>query len=230
MEEDIFGRTRRLFGCEAMGRLAAARVAVFGVGGVGGHVVEALVRSGVGSIDIFDADTVAPSNINRQVVALHSTIGRNKVDVAAERAMDINPEVKVRAVKMFYLPENADSVDLSVYDYVADCIDTVAAKVEIAARCYNAGIPIIACMGAGNRLDPTAFRIRDIYKTEHDPLAKVMRKKLRELGIRRLCTMASSEPPTRPEDGLRTPASNAFAPAAAGLLMASHIIKAVAGI
>ena len=180
---DPFIRTRLLIGDEPLDRLARARVAVFGIGGVGGFCVEALARAGVGALDLYDDDTVSESNLNRQLVALHSTIGQPKAEVAARRVADINPYCTVRAIRMFYLPQNADTVDLGQYDYVVDCIDTVAAKLDIAQRCARLNVPLISAMGTGNKLDPTGFVVTDISKTQGCPLARVMRKELRKRGI-----------------------------------------------
>ena len=228
-----FSRTALLLGSEAMERLARARVAVFGVGGVGSYVVEALARGGVGALDLFDNDEVSLSNINRQLVALHSTVGQYKVDVAAGRVADINPDCRVSARRMFYLPANADEVDLTAYDYVADCIDTVSAKMELIRRCTRSGVPIISSMGAAYKLDPTAFRVADITKTMMDPLARVLRKRLRREGIRHFLTVYSPEPPVEVTYGdgeEHVPASNSFVPAAAGLTLAGEIIRALAGV
>lgn len=245
--ENQFSRTRALIGDEAVERLRGSHVAVFGVGGVGGYVVEVLARSGVGSIDIIDSDRVSVSNINRQIIALHSTVGRLKVDVAAERIRDINPDCTVRCFPVFYLPKdsgdlkaNADSFDLSQYDYVVDCIDTVSAKIDLIRRCHALGTPLLSCMGAANKMDATAFRVADINETQMDPLAKVIRKKLRKLDIPRLKVVYSEEQPMKsalfedkPEkqnDASPTlkrpiPASNAFVPAAAGLIAGGEVIK-----
>ena len=210
-------------------------MAVFGVGGVGGYAVEVLARSGVGQLDLFDNDRVSLSNINRQIIALHSTVGKLKVDVAKERVMDINPECSVFAHAVFYLPDNADNFDLTRYDYVLDCIDTIAAKVELVKRCKSQGIPVISSMGAANKMDPTAFCVTDIFKTKMDPIAKVMRKKLKELGIRKLKVVCCYEQPIKIvcDDGdnpsRHVPASNAFVPAAAGLVMGSEAVKDLIG-
>ena len=235
---DPFIRTRLLIGDEPLDRLAAAKVAVFGVGGVGGFCVEALARAGVGTLHLYDDDTVSESNLNRQIAALHSTIGLPKAEVVAARVRDINPACDVRAVRMFYLPQNADQVDLSQYDYVVDCIDTVAAKLELVSRCTALQIKIISAMGSGNKLDPTAFEITDISKTQGCPLARVMRKELRKRGIQHLKVVYSREEPlsparpieteapagtdTRPGSTARraTPGSISFVPAAAGLVLA----------
>ena len=234
-----FSRTAALLGDEAMSRLNSAHVAVFGVGGVGGYAVEALARSGVGTIDLIDNDVVSESNINRQIIALHSTVGQDKVSVMAARLRDINPDVQVGEHKMFYLPENADDIDLTRYDYVVDAVDTVAAKVELALRCEQSGVPLIAAMGAGNKLDPSQLRIADIYKTSVCPLARAMRTTLRKKGVKHLTVAYSTEEPVRPalaieDDALAgrgrkdIPASTAFVPSAMGLLIASHIVRAIA--
>jgi len=237
MDNLQFSRSRLLFGSRALATLQAARVAVFGVGGVGGYAVEVLARSGVGAIDLFDADTFDMTNLNRQLHALHSTLGRAKVEVVVERVHDINPSCSVRGRCLFYLPSNADDVDLSCYDYVLDCIDTVTAKIELVRRCHALQIPLISCMGAANKLDPTAFRVTDISKTKMDPLAKVLRRKLRELRIPHLKVVYSEEPPLspaaepapderRPDDSARiVPASNAFVPAVAGLVAGGEVVK-----
>ena len=233
MEE--FSRIQRLVGEDAMARLAAARVAVFGIGGVGGYVAEALARSGVGKLDLIDHDTVALSNLNRQIIALHSTVGQSKVDVMARRIADINPEAQVRAIPLFYLPETADRFDFHEYDYVVDAIDTVAGKMELVRRAREANVPIICSMGAGNKLDPTAFRVADIYKTSVCPLAKVMRGLCRKEGIKSLKVVYSEEPPMTPAppeghtEGKIPPASAIFAPAAAGLAIAAEVVKDLIG-
>ena len=243
MKQDQFIRTRLLIGDEPLDRLAAAKVAVFGVGGVGGFCIEALARAGVGTLHLYDDDTVSESNLNRQIAALHSTVGQPKAEVVAERVRDINPDCKVEAIRMFYLPQNADQVDLSQYDYVVDCIDTVAAKLELVSRCTALQVKIISAMGSGNKLDPTAFEITDISKTQGCPLARVMRKELRKRGIQRLKVVYSREEPlspaqpieaevpagsdTRPGSTARrdTPGSISFVPAAAGLVLASAVIR-----
>ena len=192
---DPFIRTRMLVGDEPLARLAKARVAVFGVGGVGGSCVEALARAGIGSLHLYDDDTVSESNLNRQLAALRSTIGRPKGEVLAERILDINPACQVKTIRMFYLPENADTVDLKQYDYVVDAVDTVAAKLELAVRCTAQNVPIISAMGSGNKLDPTAFVVTDLSKTQGCPLARVMRKELRKRGITHLKVVWSPEEP-----------------------------------
>ena len=191
-------RTRILVGDEPLERLARAKVAVFGVGGVGGYCVEALARAGVGTLHLYDDDTVSESNLNRQLAALHSTLGQPKAEVMADRVRDINPACRVRAVRMFYLPDNADQVELGQYDYVVDCIDTVAAKLELVTRCTALQIRIISAMGSGNKLDPTAFVVTDISKTAGCPLARVMRKELRKRGIEHLKVVYSREAPRTP--------------------------------
>ena len=226
---DQFSRTRMLLGTPAMEVLARSRVAVFGVGGVGGYVVEALARSGVGALDLIDNDKVTITNLNRQIIALMSTLGQYKVDVAAERIHDINPQCQVRTHKLFYRVCNADELDLTPYDYVVDCIDTVSAKKELVRRCTRLGIPFICSMGAANKFNPMAFRVCDISKTKNDPLAKVLRKQLRREGINHFKCVCSDELPTEPlepmmENEQYVPASNTYVPAAAGLLIASQVI------
>ena len=230
-----FSRTQMIFGEEAMQRLYGARVAVFGVGGVGGHVVEALARSGVGAIDLIDDDTVNLTNLNRQIIALRSTLGQYKVDAAKARILDVNPDCKVTAHRMFFTPETADAIDFTQYDYVVDAIDTVSGKLEIIVRCKNAGVPVISCMGAGNKLDPTAFEVTDITKTSVCPLARVMRRELKKRGVEHLKVVYSRETALTPlpdpdavqDAGARrsVPASNAFVPAVAGLIAAGEVIK-----
>ncbi|MBO5185661.1 MAG: tRNA threonylcarbamoyladenosine dehydratase [Prevotella sp.] len=225
--KERFNRTEELFGKEAMERLYNSKVAIFGVGGVGGYAAEVLARSGIGNIDIFDNDKVDVTNINRQIYALTSTIGQYKVDVAKKRIEDINPDCHVCTHKVFYLPANADETDLSAYDYVIDCIDTVVAKVELAVRCHEQNIPIISSMGAANKLDATAFKVTDISKTKIDPLAKVVRKRLKKADITHLKVVYSEEEPcllSCKSDGT-PPASNAFVPAAAGLIIGGEVVK-----
>ena len=228
-------RTAMLVGEDALTRYRAARVAVFGVGGVGGYVCEGLARAGIGALDLFDHDTVSLSNINRQIIALHSTVGQNKVDVMAARIADINPDCCVGRHPIFYLPENADEIDLSRYDYIVDAIDTVSAKIELAVRAHTLGIPIIASMGTGNKLDPFAFRIADISKTDTCPLAKVMRRELRARGIHHMKVLFSKELPRKPialegsaqenRGGKISPASIATIPSVAGLMIANEILR-----
>lgn len=222
-----FTRTEMLLGEAAMRRLSGAHVAVFGIGGVGSYAVEALVRSGVGELTLVDPDTVSESNINRQLIALHSTVGQKKTAVAAARARDINPDVKLHTSELFFLPENADAFDFSAFDYVVDAIDTVSAKMELVRRTAAVGVPLIAAMGTGNKLDPTALRVADIYKTEGCPLARVVRGLCRKEGIKRLKVVYSPEPSCGAviaENGRHAPASSAFVPATAGLLIASTVI------
>lgn len=225
MEE--FSRTERLLGAAAMEKLAGCKVAVFGIGGVGGHAAEALVRSGIGALDIIDGDTVALSNINRQIIAFHSTVGRLKVDAAEERFLDINPELKLRKFAFRFSEETAGEFDFSEYDHVIDAIDDVRAKVLLAVMCRDAGTPLISSMGAGNKLDPTRFQVSDIYKTSVCPLARVMRTELRKRGIERLKVVFSTESPVSPtREGERVvPASCAFVPSAAGLIIASEVVR-----
>ena len=228
-----FSRTEQLFGTEFCQRLADSRVAVFGIGGVGGYVVEALARCGVGSLDLIDSDEVATSNINRQIIALHSTVGQKKAEAMAARVRDINPEVRVEVHPIFYLPETAHLFDFTKYDYVVDAIDTVAGKMELVKRAREAGTPIICSMGAGNKTDPTAFLAADIYETSVCPLAKVMRGLCRREGIEALRVVYSKEPPMTPAiptprvDGRTPPASAIFAPAAAGLAIAREVVMAL---
>lgn len=233
---DQFSRTRRLFGDAALEKLRRARVAVFGIGGVGGYAVEVLSRSGVGALDLIDSDKVCVTNINRQIYALLSTVGQYKVDVAQARIRDINPACQVRTYPVFYLPENAAQFDFSAYDYIVDCIDTVTAKLDLVSRAYAQGIPVISSMGAANKLDPTAFRVADIYKTSMDPLARVMRRELKKRGVLKLKCVYSEEPAIEPLDDPEEslpegstrrsiPASNAFVPAAAGLIIGGEVVK-----
>ncbi len=227
MKEE-FSRSERLIGAAALEKLKNARVAVFGVGGVGGYVVEALARSGVGTLDLVDSDTVAPSNINRQIIALHSTLGQSKVEAAKRRVLDINPTAAVNAYEVFYLPETAHLFDFSNYDYVVDAIDTVSGKMELVKRAKEAGVPIICSMGAGGKIDPCRFEVADIYETSVCPLAKVMRQLCRKNGIDTLKVVYSKEERLdKPsENGERLPpASMIFAPAAAGLAIAAEIVK-----
>ncbi len=220
-EEDT--RTAAVIGGGACNKLKDSKVAVFGVGGVGGNAVEALARAGVGRIDIFDGDTVNLSNINRQLIALHSTVGKSKVEVMREGILDINPDCDVRANHVFYLPENADEVDLSVYDYIVDAVDTVAAKLELAVRAQSNGVPMIAAMGAGNKLDPTAFTVSDIYKTDTCALARVMRRELKARGIKHLKVVWSRELSVKTEGGVV--GSMPHVPGVAGYIIAGEVIK-----
>lgn len=231
--KEQFTRTAGLIGEAAVARLLGARVAVFGIGGVGGYAVEALVRAGVGALDLIDSDTVSESNLNRQIIALYSTVGQYKTEVAAKRALDINPDVKITTRNTFFLPENADTFDFTEYDYVIDAIDTVSAKMELVRRANAAGTPIISAMGTGNKLDPTLFRVSDIYKTEGCPLARTVRGLCRKEGIKHLKVVWSPEPPrgtTFTEEGRHAPASISFVPAAAGLVLAGAVIRDLCGI
>lgn len=223
--DNRFSRTEALLGEKAMERLKKARVAVFGIGGVGGHVVEALVRSGVGAVDIVDSDKVCLSNLNRQIIATESSIGKYKVDVMKERILDINPEAVVNVHKCFYLPETKDEFDFSQYSYVVDAVDTVTAKIQLVMEAEEAGVPIISSMGAGNKLDPTAFQVADIYKTSVCPLAKVMRRELKKRGIKKLKVVYSREQPVVKN---AVPASVAFVPSVVGLIIAGEVIKDLA--
>lgn len=246
-----FSRTQLLLGSEAMERLAGSRVAVFGIGGVGGYVCEALVRSGVGAFDLIDDDKVCLTNLNRQIIATRSTVGKYKVDVMEARMKDINPNVDIRTHKCFFLPENADSFPFAEYDYVVDAVDTVSAKLTLVVKAQEAGVPIISSMGAGNKLDASAFRVADIYKTSMDPLARVMRRELKKRGVRKLKVVYSQEQPIRPIEDMsiscRThcicppgakhkcterrdiPGSTAFVPSVVGLIIAGEIVRDISG-
>lgn len=247
-----FSRTELMFGADAMKKLASCRVAVFGIGGVGGYAVEALARSGIGAIDLIDDDRICLTNINRQILATRKTIGKYKVDVAAERIAEINPDCVVNTHKTFFMPETENEFDFSEYSYVIDAIDTVTGKLAIVRRAKASGVPVISCMGAGNKLDPTAFKVADIYDTKVCPVARVMRHELKKLGIDHLKVVYSEEQPIRPDDNAeiscrnhcicppgtkRTctarrdiPASNAFVPSVAGLIIAGEVIKDLAAI
>ena len=245
-----FSRTQLLLGEDAMKKLADMRVAVFGIGGVGGYVCEALVRSGVGHFDLIDDDKVCLTNINRQIIATRKTIGKYKVDVMKERMLDINPEVEVTVHKCFFLPENADEFPFAEYDYVVDAVDTVTAKIELVMKCQKEGVPIMSSMGAGNKLDASAFRVADIYKTQMCPLAKVMRRELKKRGVKKLKVVYSEEKPTRPIEDMSIscrsncicppgaehkcterrdiPGSIAFVPSVAGLIIAGEVVQDIA--
>lgn len=247
-----FSRTELLFGEEGMEKLKNARVAVFGIGGVGGYTVEALARSGVGSLDLIDDDKVCLTNINRQLIATRKTVGQYKVEVMRERVLEINPNATVTAHQCFYSAETADQFDFSNYDYVVDAIDTVSAKIEMILRAQVANVPIISCMGAGNKLDPTRFEVTDIYKTSVCPLAKVMRKELKVRGVKKLKVVYSQEPARKPLEDMsiscksncicppgaerkctvkrQIPGSIAFVPSVAGLIIAGEVIKDLSGI
>ncbi len=246
-----FSRTQLLLGEDAMKRLSEAKVAVFGIGGVGGYVVEALVRSGVRSFVLIDDDKVCLTNINRQIIATRKTVGKYKVEVMKERILDINPEAEVEMHKCFFLPENAGDFSFQDYDYVVDAVDTVTAKLQLVMQAKEAGVPVISCMGAGNKLDPTKFEVADIYRTSVCPLAKVMRRELKKRGVKKLKVVYSKEIPTRPIEDMsiscRTncicppgaahkcterrdiPGSLAFVPSVAGLIIAGEVIKDLAG-
>lgn len=244
---DQFSRTRMLYGKEALERLAKARVAVFGIGGVGGYAVEALARSGVGAIDLVDNDKICLTNLNRQLIALQSTVGRFKADVMRERILDINPDCKVTAHKCFYLPGTREEFDFTEYSYVVDAVDTVTAKLELVMQAQEAGVPIISSMGTGNKRNPAKLEVSDIYKTSVCPLARVMRRELKKRGVKELKVVYSREKPVRPMEDIsifhRTdgacppetahagagrrdiPGSTAFVPAAAGLIIAAEVMK-----
>lgn len=246
-----FSRTELIFGKEAMEKLAAARVAIFGIGGVGGYTAEALARSGVGTLDLIDDDRVCLTNINRQIFATRKTVGKFKTDVAKERLLDINPDMTVNTFKTFYMPETADQFDFTQYDYVVDAIDTVTGKIELVMNANKCHTPIICSMGAGNKVDPTRFEVADIYSTSVCPLARVMRYELKKRGIRKLKVVYSREKPITPVDDLaisckqhcicppgtarkctqrnQVPGSNAFVPSVVGLIIAGEVIKDITG-
>lgn len=225
LSENAFLRTEMLIGRNATHKLKSARVAVFGIGGVGGYAAEALARAGVGAIDVIDNDTVSYSNINRQILAAHSTVGEYKADVAVRRILDINPDCIVTPHKVFFMPDNADIIDFGLYDYVIDAIDTVTGKKQIILSANSAGVPVISCMGTGNKLDATAFTVADIYETSVCPLARVMRKICKENEIKSLKVVYSKEPPVSNGGQERTPASISYVPGAAGLILAGEVIK-----
>jgi tRNA A37 threonylcarbamoyladenosine dehydratase len=247
-----FSRTELLFGKDAMETLKNSRVAVFGIGGVGGYTVEALARSGVGTLDLIDDDRVCLTNINRQIIATRKTVGRYKVEVAAERIRDINPDAVVNTYKTFYMPDTAGEFDFTEYDYIVDAIDTVTGKLALIENANRAGTPIISSMGAGNKLDPTAFEVADIYETSVCPLARIMRKELKKRGIKSLKVVYSKEPALEPIDDMaiscrtncicppgtarkctqrrQVPGSNAFVPSVAGLIIAGEVIKDLTGL
>lgn len=235
--ETIDSRTRLLLGDANMRLLRNAHIAVFGIGGVGGYVCEALARCGVGSLDIIDSDTVSVSNLNRQILALHSTVGRDKTEVMRERIADIDSSVQVRTYKIFFTPENASDFDFSQYTYVVDAIDTVAGKIALAEHCHEANVPLISSMGAGNKLHPELFEIADIYETSVCPLARVMRTELRKRGIPKLKVVYSKEIPQKPADGKapesrgrHLPGSISFTPSAAGLILAGAVVRDILNI
>ena len=227
--ENQYTRTELLLGEEGVKRLKQAKVAVFGVGGVGGYVVEALARSGVGSFVLVDSDTVNVTNINRQIIATHDTIGRYKTEVMKERILSINPEAEIEIRNCFFLPENREEFDFTQYSYVVDAVDTVTAKIELVMQAKEAGVPVISSMGAGNKLDASAFEVADIYKTSVCPLAKVMRRELKKRNVKHLKVVYSKEEPIKHEAG-RLPGSIAFVPSVAGLIIAGEVVKDLAGI
>ena len=242
-----FSRTQLLFGEEGMEKLYRARVAVFGIGGVGGYTVEALARSGIGTLDLIDDDRVCHTNLNRQIIATRKTVGQYKVDVAEQRILEINPDAVVHTYKTFYTPQTAEQFDFTQYDYVVDAIDTVTGKLELVEQAQKAGVPIISSMGAGNKMDPTAFEVADIYETSVCPLARVMRRELKKRGIPHLKVVYSKEPAMTPLDDMsigcrahcicppgtarkctqrrQVPGSNAFVPSVAGLIIAGEVVK-----
>lgn len=224
-----YEREIMLIGDDAFQKLKNASVAVFGVGGVGSYVVEALARAGVGRLLLVDNDTVSMSNVNRQLIALTSTVGKPKVEVAAQRVHDIDPSCAVETKMMFYTPDNADEIDLSAFSYIVDAVDSVTAKIELITRAKALGIPVISCMGAGNKLDPTRFEVTDIYKTSVCPLARVMRYELRKRGVKNCKVVFSTEEPVLSKDGKRVPASISFVPSAAGLVAASAVVHDLIG-
>lgn len=229
-----FSRTIKLLGSESFEKLKNANVMVFGVGGVGGYVVEGLARCGIGNISVLDKDVVSITNINRQIIALSSTVGSKKTELIKQRVLDINPDCNITAYDMFYLPENADSIDLSVYDFVVDAVDTVSAKLEIVSRCSRLDIPVISCMGTANHTDPMAFRISDVYDTDVCPLARVMRRECRKLNIPKgkVKALYSLQPPLKAfaeDDGKLAPCSSVFCPSIAGLLIANEIVSTLSG-
>lgn len=242
-----FSRTQLLFGAEGMEKLRQSRVAVFGIGGVGGYTVEALARSGIGTLNLIDDDRVCLTNINRQIFATRKTVGQYKVDVAEQRVLEIDPDITVNTYKMFYTPQTADQFDFTQYDYIVDAIDIVTGKLELVVQANRAGTPIISCMGAGNKIDPAAFEVADIYKTSMCPLARIMRQELKKRGIKRLKVVYSKEQPLKPIDDMtiscrthcicppgtarkctqrrQVPGSNAFVPSVAGLILAGEVVK-----
>ena len=247
-----FSRTQLLIGTEGMNKLEKSRIAIFGIGGVGGHTVEALVRSGVGAFDIIDDDKVCLTNLNRQLIATRKTVGKYKVDVMKERVLEINPNAKVSTYKCFYLPENAREFDFSNYDYVVDAVDTVTAKIDIIIRAKGLGVPVISCMGAGNRLDASKVTVTDIYKTQMDPLSRVMRRELKKRDVKSLKVIYSTEKPIRPLEDMAhscrsncicpkdvqrkcidrrdIPGSTSFVPTVAGLIIASEVVRDLVGV
>lgn len=234
--DELFARTALLLGDESLETLKNARVAVFGVGGVGGYVCEALARSGVGTLDLIDNDTVSESNRNRQIIALASTVGHEKIEVMRSRLLDINPDITVHTHNVFFTPETAGKFDFTKYTYVVDAIDTVAGKIELAVRCQKAGVPLISSMGTGNKLHPELFEIADIYKTSVCPLARVMRTELKKRGVKKLKVVYSKEIPRKPiggvptENGRHLPGSTAFCPPTAGMILAGAVVRDILGL
>ena len=232
-------RSEALFGADGLAALGRARVAVFGLGGVGGHAAEALVRGGIGAIDLFDHDTISETNLNRQLAATVDKLGQSKARVLGGRFLNINPALRVTVHETFYLPENAGDYPLDIYDYVVDAVDTVAAKLELICRAEAAGTPVISALGCGNKLDPTAFRVGDLFETDTDPLARVLRRELRRRGVSRLKVVWSTEPPRAPlvatgdkgaVPGRPAPGSVSFVPGVAGMIMAGEVLKDLAGL
>lgn len=226
--KDQFSRTARILGENMLKTLSACHIAIFGLGGVGGYAAEALVRSGIGEFDLIDHDKVDITNLNRQIIATHRTIGREKTEVMRERMLDINPDVRITIHPCFFLPENAGDFDFAKYDYVVDAVDTVTAKIELVLRARAAGVPIISSMGTGNKMNPAMLEVTDIYKTSVCPLARVMRRELKKRGVEKLKVVYSKEEPLKPleaEEGMQIPGSTAFVPPAAGLLIASEVVK-----
>ena len=230
--KEQLSRTALLLGDDAVERLSQARVAVFGVGGVGGFAAEALARSGIGALDLIDGDVVSLSNLNRQIIALHSTVGKAKTEVMAQRIRDIDPDIRLTLHTCFFTPENAGDFDFTQYDYIIDAVDMVTAKIQLAVQAQAAGVPIISSMGAGNKLDPSAFEVSDLYKTSVCPLARVMRRELKARGIRKMKVVYSKEEPRKvdgpTENGRHIPGSIAFVPSAAGLVLAGEVIRELA--
>ena len=222
--ENQFTRTELLIGQDALNKLSKTHIAIFGIGGVGGYVVEALARAGVGNLDLIDNDEVSVTNINRQIFALHSTIGKPKVEIAKERVLDINPEISIRTFKTFFEPKTSKEFDFTKYDYIIDAIDSVTGKIELVLKAKEVNVPIISCLGTGNKLHPEKFEISDIYKTSVCPLAKVMRTELKKRGIKKLKVLYSKENPIK-QSGQRIPSSISFVPPVAGLIIAGEVIK-----
>lgn len=227
--EELYERTQMLFGKENIEKLKNSHIAVFGIGGVGSYTCEALARAGIGKFDLIDSDTVSPTNLNRQLIALTSTIGKYKVDVMKERILDINPNAQVNVFREFFSPENSNDFCFEKYDYVIDAIDTVSGKIEIIVCADKSNTPVISSMGAGNKINPEMFEVSDIYKTSVCPLAKVMRTQLKKRNIKKLKVIYSKETPIKNSDGKRYPASNSFTPSVAGLIIAAEVVKDITG-